>query len=153
MMLRFCQWPVAAGLILVVNTGCTATLPTAAQTTIDTRFPNATIDECEAKFGHMYEVELTDNHKQHEVLVHKDGTLVELETSLSEDELPEPVAATAKEHAEQHPLTEIERVEQLARKTKGGFETLDKPVVYYELEWKEWIFEREIKVNPDGTTR
>ena len=44
-------------------------------------------------------------------------------------------------------------VEQMARRTAGRLESLEKPEVYYEVKWRAGGFMRELEINPDGTIR
>jgi hypothetical protein len=137
---------VAPALVLaLLGTGCTmdmASISPEARTAVETRFPDAEVQEVEAEGSEMYEIELTDCGASREVKVHKDGTIVEIETEIDAAELPKPVAEIVAEKSGGRPLTEVQKVEVLADSE-----------IYYEIEWKTGLGEQEIEVNPDGTLR
>jgi len=142
--------------ILQAVAGCTmdmSSITPEARTAIESRFPDAKVQEVQAKLGGLYEIEMLDGKRSLEVKLHQDGTIIEIETSIDASDLPKPVADTAAEKSGGRELKEIEKVELLARQTLGGIEKLEKPENFYEIEWLVAGFEHEIKVNPDGTIR
>jgi hypothetical protein len=140
--------------MLLAGMGCTtdmSSLSPEARTAIETRFPDGKVHEVERELSGLYEVELEQADKSFEVKLHNDGTILEIETEIPASDLPKPVADAVAAKGGQ--IVEAEKVECLAKPTLGGVEKLDKPEIYYEVEYLLNGFEHEIKVNPDGSAR
>ena len=147
---------VVVSMLLASGMGCTmdmADVSPEAKNAIETRFPQATVTQVEGKLGNRYEITLTQGTLVADVELHRDGTIIEVETTIAASELPKAVADTVAEKAKDHELVKVERVEQMARRTGGRLETLETPEVYYEVKWRSGGFMRELEINPDGTIR
>ncbi|UCD30124.1 MAG: PepSY-like domain-containing protein [Planctomycetota bacterium] len=141
---------------LLAGVGCTmdmSSITPEARTAIETKFPKADVREVQARLGGLYEIELLQDKESLEVKLHQDGTIIEIETIIDASDLPEPVMNTVTEKTKGKELKEVEKVQLLARQTLGGLQKLEKPEVFYEIEWLEFGFEQEINVNPDGSIR
>ena len=98
-------------------------LPAAVQKTIKRKFPKAEIENAskEVEDGNtIYEVELEIKDRSVDVSLKADGTILEIEREVSEDELPK---AVRKKLAAKYPKAKIGKVEEV---TKGE----DGPVTY-----------------------
>jgi hypothetical protein len=137
-----------------LGTGCVRDMSgvsDAAKHTIDEQYPGATVQSVEGKLGNIYEIELAKENEETELEIHKDGTIIEVETEVDRAELPQAVADAAAKKAGSNELMDIERIEKRAKCTLGGVERLDTPVVYYEVHWKCCGLKWEGKFNADGT--
>jgi len=121
-----------------------------AKAALDALYPNAEIEEAKVeKEGlKVYEVELEQNGREIEVMLAKDGTLLEVETEMALQGLPEAVAKAIAEAAEGATIKEVSRevtyaVVKLIR--------LDQPQTSYEVELSKQGAECEIEVAADGT--
>jgi len=121
-----------------------------AKAALDALYPNAEIEEAEVeKEGlKVYEVELEQNDQEVEVMLAPDGTLLEVETEMTAQALPEAVAKAIEKAAEGATIKEVSRevtyaVVKLVR--------LDQPQTSYEAELSRQGAECEIEVAEDGT--
>ena len=111
-------------------------LPSAVQSAVKALFPKAVIEKStkeEASIG-AYEVELKDNGKAASVNVGENGTVIEVETTVDMNALPDAVKKTLKAQDVNVP-------------------TVDKAVTYAELklvELKAPVTTYEVKVTKDG---
>lgn len=145
---------IAAVLTLTaLATGCASTLPDAASGAIRAAFPGATIGKIEVDDEHglkVHEVALTHDRKAIEVTVADDGTILEVETTLTLADAPEPVRAAIIKAADGAVVHQIEREETRAVVQGGQLVKLDKPVVTYDAEFRKGGKEIEVELTPDG---
>ncbi len=125
-------------------------LPLAVRTVLEALYPNAEIEETEVeKEGlKIYEVELEQNGQEVEVALAPDGTLLEVETEMTVQDLPEAVAKAIAEAAEGATIKEVSKevtyaVVKLVR--------LAQPQTSYEAKLSKQGAECEIEVAADGT--
>ncbi len=125
-------------------------LPPAAKAALDALYPNAEIEEVEVeKEGlKVYEVELEQNGQEVEVTLAADGTLMEVETEMTVQDLPEPVAKAIEKAAEGATIKEVEKEVTYA---VVKLVKLDEPQTSYEAQLSREGAECEIKVAADGT--
>jgi hypothetical protein len=143
-------------LTLLAGTGCATDMNHVSpevRTAVEAKFPDAAVKEVEQESCCLYEIELAHKDVDHELKVHRNGTIIEIETEIEASALPQPVADTMAKKLKDHKPDEIERVERLGRQTLTGAEAMTETEVYYEIEWTVSGFEKEIKVNADGTLR
>ncbi|MHC4570722.1 MAG: PepSY-like domain-containing protein [Planctomycetota bacterium] len=121
-----------------------------AKAALDALYPNAEIEETEVeKEGlKIYEVELEQNDREIEVMLAKDGTLIEVETEITAQGLPEAVAKAIAEAAEGATIKEVSREVTYA---VVKLVSLDQPQTSYEAELSKQGAECEIEVAADGT--
>ncbi len=147
---------VVALALVVVGTGCTMTMNDVsleARSAIESRFPDAEVTVVEGKLGGLYEITLEHGEQVSDVKLHKDGTILEIETVILVSDLPKPVAEIVSERSGGRDLIKVERVEEFAKSTLSGIKKLDEPELFYEAKWMKGGFKRELKVNPDGSVR
>ncbi len=147
---------IAALALVAAGTGCTMTmndLSPEARSAIEARFPDADVQGVEGKLGNLYEILLKHGNQTADVKLHKDGTILEIETLMLASDLPKPVADIVAERSEGRELIKVEKVEEFAKSTLGGIKALDEPALFYEAKWMKGGFKRELKVNPDGSVR
>ena len=147
---------VAALALVVVGSGCTMTMSDvspSARSAIETRFPDADVQAVEGKLGSLYEIMLKHGGQVADVKLHKDGTILEIETVILASDLPKAVAEIVAERSEGRNLIKVEKVEEFAKSTLSGVKRLNEPELFYEAKWMKGGFKRELKVNPDGTVR
>ena len=125
-------------------------LPLAAKAALDALYPNAEIEEVEVeKEGlKVYEVELEQNGQEVEVVLAPDGTLVEVETEMTVQGLPELVVKAIEKAAEGATIKEVEKEVTYA---VVKLVKLEQPKTSYEAELSKDGAECEIEVAEDGT--
>jgi len=125
-------------------------LSPAAKTALDTLYPNAEIEEAKVeKEGlKVYEVELEQNGREVEVMLAPDGTLMEVETEMTVQELPELVAKAIENAAEGAIVNEVSKETTYA---VVKLVELAQPQTSYEAELSREGAECEIEVAEDGT--
>lgn len=125
-------------------------LPLAAKAALDALYPNAEIEEAEVeKEGlKVYEVELEQNGQEVEVVLAPDGTLVEVETEMTVQGLPELVAKAIEKAAEGATIKEVNKEVTYA---VVKLVKLVQPQTSYEAELSKEGAECEIEVAADGT--
>lgn len=125
-------------------------LPPAAKAALDALYPNAEIEEAEVeKEGlKVYEVELEQNGQEVEVALAPDGTLLEVETEMTVQELPELVAKAIENAAKGAAVKEVNKEVTYA---VVKLVKLDQPQTSYEAELSKEGAECEIEVAADGT--
>jgi len=125
-------------------------LPLAVRTALEALYPNAEIEEAEVeKEGlKIYEVELEQNDQEVEVAIAPDGTLLEVETEMTLQDLPEAVAEAIAEAAEGATIKEVSREVTYA---VVKLVSLDQPQTSYEAELSRQGAVCEIEVAADGT--
>ncbi len=121
-----------------------------AKAALDALYPNAEIEEAKVeKEGlKVYEVELQQNGQEIEVMLAKDGTLMEVETEMTVQELPEAAAKAIEKAAEGAAVNEVSKevTHAVIKLVK-----LDQPQTSYEAELSKEGAECEIEVAADGT--
>lgn len=125
-------------------------LPLAVRTALEALYPNAEIEETEVEKEclKIYEVELEQNDQEVEVAVAPDGTILEVETEITLQDLPEAVAQAIAEAAEGATIKEVSREVTYA---VVKLVSLDQPQTSYEAELSKQGAECEIEVAEDGT--
>lgn len=125
-------------------------LPPAARTALDTLYPNAEIEETnvEKEGLKVYEVELEQNGREVEVTLAPDGTLVEVETEITVQGLPELVAKAIEKAAEGATVKEVEKEVTYA---VVKLVKLEQPQTSYEAELSREGAKCEIELAADGT--
>ncbi len=156
--MKTCGWGI--GIISLIISGCepTATVGNASlESQIKESFPNASIVSTESKLKHfatVHEVELKDDGKELEVTIAKDGTILKVETEVTLNDVPKPVADAIAAETKGREVLEIEKVERRGTIKAGKAQKLDTPEVYYEVEYRGFLgIENEIKLTPDGKRR
>ena len=121
-----------------------------AKAALDALYPNAEIEEAKVeKEGlKVYEVELEQNGREIEVMLAKDGTLLEVETEMTVQALPQLVAKAIAEAAEGATIKEVSKEVTYA---VVKLVKLDQPQTSYEAELSKQGAECEIEVAADGT--
>lgn len=125
-------------------------LPPTAKAALDAIYPNAEIEEAEVqKEGlKVYEVELEQNGQEVEVMLAQDGTLMEVETEMTVQGLPELVAKAIENAAEGAAVNEVSKEVTYA---VVKVVKLAQPQTSYEAELSKEGAECEIEVAADGT--
>jgi len=120
-------------------------------------FPSATIVSTKTALKHfskIYEAKLNDGGKELEVALAPDGTILKVETKMAPRDLPKPVADAASEIVKAGKIIEVEKIERRGTVRSGKAQSLDKPEVYFEIEYSGTLgIKSEAKLNPDGTRR
>lgn len=121
-----------------------------AKAALDALYPNAEIGEAKVeKEGlKVYEVELEQNGQEIEVMLAKDGTLLEVETEMTVQELPEAAAKAIEKAAEGAIINEVSKETTYA---VVKLIKLDQPQTSYEAELSKEGTVCEIEVAADGT--
>jgi len=133
-------------------------LPEAAANAIKKAFPNATIDEVEIDNENgmkLFEVELKQGEAEIEVSVAPDGTIVEIETEVALNDVPEKARAVISKAAEGAQIKEIAKEEVRAEVKKDDkgvatLVTLKKAKIAFEAELVKGDQKGEIEVAADG---
>jgi len=125
-------------------------LPLAAKTALDTLYPNAEIEEVEVEKEGLkaYEVELEQNGQEVEVTLALDGTLMEVETEITTQALPEAVAKAIETAAEGAIVNEVSKETTYA---VVELVKLNQPQTSYEAKLCKEGTICEIEVAADGT--
>ncbi len=125
-------------------------LPPAVKAALNALYPKAEIEEVEVeKEGlKVYEVELEQNGREIEVMLAKDGTLVEVETEMALQGLPEAVAKAITKAAKGATIKEVNKEVTYA---VVKLVKLAQPQTSYEAELSKEGAECEIEVAADGT--
>jgi len=125
-------------------------LSPAAKTALDTLYPNAEIEEAKVeKEGlKVYEVELEQNGQEVEVMLAPDGTLMEVETEMTVQELPELVAKAIENAAEGAIVNEVSKETTYAI---VKLVELAQPQTSYEAELSKEGAKCKIELAADGT--
>jgi uncharacterized membrane protein YkoI len=125
-------------------------LAPAAKAALDVLYPNAEIEEVEVeKEGlKVYEVEVEQNDQEVEVVLAPDGTLIEVETEMTVEGLPEAVAKAVEKAAEGATVKEVSKEVTYA---VVKLVKLDQPQTSYEAELSKEGAECEIEFAEDGT--
>ena len=121
-----------------------------AKAALDALYPNAEIEEVEMeKEGlKVYEVEVEQNDQEVEVTLAPDGTLIEVETEMTVQGLPEAVAKAIEKAAEGATVKEVSKEVTYA---VVKLVKLDQPQTSYEAELSKEGAKCEIEVAADGT--
>jgi hypothetical protein len=124
-------------------------LAPAAKAALDALYPNAEIEEVEVeKEGvKVYEVELEQNGQDIEATLAADGMLVEVETEMTVEDLPEAVAKAIENAAQGATIKEVEKEVTYA---VVKLVKLDVPQTSYGAELSREGAECEIEVAADG---
>jgi uncharacterized membrane protein YkoI len=157
--MRWEHWKPVVIVALIGLTVCVVTyagkqketdLPAAVKTAIESLYPQAVIEEAEAEEEGLkvYEVELKQKGKEFEVTIGPNGTIVEVESKLTMEDLP---AAVAEAIAKAAAGASVKQVEQEVTYAVVKLIKLDKPMTTYEAELIKDGEEREIEVAADGT--
>lgn len=122
----------------------------AAKAAIDALYPNAEIEEMDMgkESLKVFEVELKQNGQELEVMLALDGMLMEVETEMTAQELPEAVAKAIEAAAEGATVNEVskETIYAVVKVVK-----LDQPQTTYEAEMNKEGAKCEIELAADGT--
>ena len=97
-------------------------VPGAVLTAFEKKYPNATIKaflQAKEKRSIFYEIESLDGKVSRDLLYKPDGTIVEMEESVSESELPQSVRDTL---AAKYPKGAMKKIERLTRDTMVTYE-------------------------------
>lgn len=163
----FLVFVVALAFALTVSTGCTqkegqeqgekaeVELPAAVAEAVKANFPDAQIDKVEVgeEAGiTLYDIEFKAN--QGEIEVAKDGTVIDVVTIITMEDLPKGAAEAIQKAAEGATILRLEKSEVRSEiKEEGGKGTivkLDSPRYVYEAELVKGDQTGEIEVNADG---
>ena len=101
-------------------------LPKAVQDAVKKAFPDATIEDVEREKEHgitIYELELVQDEEEFEAEFSAEGVLMETETEVSLEDVPEKVKKIIEDAAGEGRVTEVEKVE-LRAKVRDGKVTL-----------------------------
>jgi len=122
----------------------------AAKAAIDALYPNAKIEKMDMgkESLKVFEVELEQNGQELEVTLALDGTLMEVETEMIAQQLPEAVAKAIEAAAEGATVNEVgkETIYAVVKMVK-----LDQPKTTYEAEMSREGAKCEIELAADGT--
>lgn len=124
-------------------------LPDAVKAAIQASYPGAEIEEVEKEYEgvKLYEVELEQNEKEMKVTFAKDGAIVEVETKVSMESLPEAVSKAITEAAAG---AKIKKVEKEVIYAVVKLVKLDTPKTVYEAKLIKDGKKHEIEVAADG---
>jgi len=125
-------------------------LPAAVRKALQKLYPGATVAEAESETEGMrvYEVELEQGDRDLELTVAPNGTVLEVETEIALEELPEPVKTALRRAAGGA------RIEEVSKEVTHWVVTLKKletPEVSYEAEVVKDGREMELEFAADGT--
>jgi len=122
-------------------------LPSVVQSAVKALFSNAVIESSkkeEASIG-AYEVELKDNGKAASVNVGENGTVIEVETTVDMNTLPDAVKKTLKAQD-----VNVPTIDKAVTYAELKLVKLDAPVTTYEVKVTKDGKESEIKIAADG---
>ena len=124
-------------------------LPAAVTKALRGLYPGATLEEAQQEMEGMrvYEVELKQGEREFEVTVAPNGTVIEVESEISVEELPDPVKAALRRAAQG---AKIEEVSKEVTEWVVTLKKLDKPQVSYEAEVVKNGREIELAFAADG---
>ena len=125
-------------------------LPEAVREAVDMHYPQAVIEEVkrEKEGPKIYEIELEQNGQDFELTVAPDGTVVETESEVAVDSLPDAVKKAILDVASGARIKEVSKeITYLVVKLVA----LDEPRTTYEAELDKAGKEIEIEVAADGT--
>jgi hypothetical protein len=124
-------------------------LPAAVRKALRALYPEATLEEAQQETEGMrvYEVELEQGDRDLEVTVAPNGTVIEVESEISVDELPDPVKAALRRAARGG---KVEEVSKEVTEWVVTLKKLDKPQVSYEAEVVKNGREMELGFTADG---
>jgi len=124
-------------------------LPAAVTKALRGLYPGATLEEAQQEMEGMrvYEVELKQGEREFEVTVAPNGTVIEVESEISVEELPDPVKAALRRAAQG---AKIEEVSKEVTEWVVTLKKLDKPQVSYEAEMVKNGREIELAFAADG---
>jgi hypothetical protein len=122
-------------------------LPSAVQSAVKALFSNAVIESSKKEEASIcaYEVELKDNGKAASVNVGEDGTVIEVETTVDMNALPDAVKKTLKAQD-----VKVPTVDKAVTYFELKLVKLDAPVTTYEAKISKDGKESEIKIAADG---
>ncbi|MBN2130360.1 MAG: PepSY-like domain-containing protein [Sedimentisphaerales bacterium] len=125
-------------------------LPAAVRKALRNLYPDATLEEAKAEMEGMrvYEVELEQGERDVTLTVTPDGTVLEVETEIALEELPQPVKAALRRAAGD---AQIEEVSKEVTHWVVTLKKLEKPEVSYEAEVVKDGREMELEFAADGT--
>jgi len=159
--MRWRHWKSVGLVILVGVMVCAATyagkcrkkkicLPDAVKAVISALYPEAVIEkvEVEKEGPKVYEIELSLNGQEFEVTVAPDGTIIEIESEVAIDSLPDAVKAAIAKAIEG---AEIKKVEEEVTYWVVTLKKLETPQTTYEVELIKDGKEIEIELAADGT--
>jgi len=124
-------------------------LPAAVTKALRGLYPGATLEEAQQEMEGMrvYEVELKQGEREFEVTVAPNGTVIEVESEISVEELPDPVKAALRRAAQG---AKIEEVSKEVTEWVVTLKKLDEPQVSYEAEVVKNGREIELAFAADG---
>jgi uncharacterized membrane protein YkoI len=159
--MKWKRWKLVGLVVLVGVMVCAATyagkckkkkicLPDAVKGAINALYPDAVIEEVkvEKEGPKVYEIELRLNGQEFEVTVAPDGTIIEIESEVAIDGLPDAVKAAIAKAIEG---AEIKKVEEEVTYWVVTLKKLETPQTTYEVELIKDGKEIEIEVAADGT--
>lgn len=125
-------------------------LPPAVKAALDVLYPDAEIEEAEVEKESLkvYEVELEHNGREVELTIAPDGTILEVETEIPLEDLPEAVAQAIAQAAQGATIKEVDKEVSYA---VLKLVKLDQPQTSYEAELDKDGAECEIEFAADGT--
>jgi len=125
-------------------------LPAAVRKALRSLYPEATLEEAKLEMEGMrvYEVELEQGERDVALTVAPNGTVLEVETEIPLEELPEPVKAALRRAAGG---ARIEEVSKEVTQWVVTLKKLDKPEISYEAEVVKNGREIELEFATDGT--
>lgn len=139
------------GTIVGKDKGKSSALPAAAAEALKKAFPDATFEKIEREregMARLHEVKLRQPGREIEVKLAPDGTVVEVETKVDVEDLPEAAAEVVRAFARFAIMLKLEKKEVFARTAPVR---LPKPGIVYEAEIRKSFWrEQEIQVAPDG---
>jgi len=141
---------VLAGVVTYAARDEAVTLPVAVQDALGEQYPGATVEESEIDVEgiRVYEIELKADGKEFEVTITADGTILEVETEITLNDLPKPVKTAILDAAQGAEIEEVKKEETLYVVT---LQKLAEPEISYEAELVQNGEEVELELAADGT--
>ncbi len=128
-------------------------LPEGVEKALAAAFPRAVVTEAgkEVEDGvEVFELSLVQGGRDLEVEIAADGALIEVETPMPVEDLPEAVKAAVEEAAPGARIHRVEKAEVRAEVREGQVVPLPEPKVLYEAELRKGDLAAEVEVSADG---
>lgn len=130
---------IAIVVLFSCNNSVKAQAPDAVKKTFQAKYPGENDPDWHKDSHGYYEANFKINGIKYRADFNADGTWVETETSIDEDDLPDAIKKVIKEKFDDEKITEVEKVESA---TKG---------LFYDVEFKRKGKNKDVEFRADGT--
>ncbi len=98
----------------------------------------------------LYEVHMTQGHRELDVTVSAEGQIIEVETTVELSDVPEPARGAIAAATKDATIDKLERVEHRGKLRGGRITMLDAPEVLYEANYHKGVMRHEVQWAADG---